>query len=331
VLRDVAVEREGETLVVRWATDEATAVDVAMGPTPAAIDQAHDRTVPEDATEARLPVPGPGRFYVSVAPHASGPGLVAGERRLAFEGPTNFRDLGGYHVDGGGHTAWGKVFRADALYNLTAGDLVTFEHLGMKAVYDLRGDDERTAEPNPMESVHLPFISRAVADAMPMAADNAAGMASHEDGERLLATMYSGLLEHSGPIVGDLLTGLSDRARLPAVFHCLAGKDRTGLAAALLLLVLGVEREDVLDDYELTRRYRARELQQGSYDNLIQAGIGPEAASAMLGTPRAAMAQALAVLEDEHGGAEHYLLTKAGMAPGTIEELRRLLVERSEA
>ncbi len=96
--------------------------------------------------------------------------------------------------------------------------------------------------------------------------------------------------------------------------------------AALLLELLGVDREDVLDDYELTSRYRLRHHQDESYDSLVRSGMGPEAAGAVLGTPRWAMAEALTALDEVYGGIDDYLVVRAGLAPATLDQLRRQLI-----
>ena len=96
-----------------------------------------------------------------------------------------------------------------------------------------------------------------------------------------MRNIYVGSLEHSADLFGALLTSFASEGGLPAVFHCHAGKDRTGIVAALVLLAVGVDRETVLDDYELTRRYRTFENQQDSYANMIKLGMSPEAAYVM--------------------------------------------------
>ncbi len=98
------------------------------------------------------------------------------------------------------------------------------------------------------------------------------------------------------------MRGLSDPGLTPAVFHCHGGKDRTGLVAAVLLLALGVDRDTVLDDYEATSLYRFPEDQHDSLANMLQAGISPEAAAGVLGTPRWAMAEAVDLLLASPGG-----------------------------
>jgi protein-tyrosine phosphatase len=111
------------------------------------------------------------------------------------------------------------------------------------------------------------------------------------------------------------------------VFHCHAGKDRTGVVAALLLEALGVDREAVLDDYELTSRYRSRAQQDPTFRRLVeQFAMAPAAAAGVLNTPRWAMEEALDHLDREHGGIDQYLTGPAKMRPSDVEALRTRLL-----
>jgi protein-tyrosine phosphatase len=113
----------------------------------------------------------------------------------------------------------------------------------------------------------------------------------------------------------------------PAVFHCAGGKDRTGLAAALLLTWLGVDRETVLDDYELTARFQTAARKAEIVEIFRESGMWLEAAKALLGAPRWAMAEALAVLDHEHGGIEAYLRGPSAMTPERLDLLRHELLQ----
>jgi protein-tyrosine phosphatase len=248
---------------------------------------------------------------------------TVGDRRVPFEGATNFRDLGGYRTDAGSTVRWGMVFRADSLYGLAAGDLVRYGQLGVRAVYDLRNDVERRERPDPVPSRHLPISGRP-ADAP--ARTPAEGLTG-DDGERILRDLYLGLIEHAAVLIGGLFTGLAGDEGLPAVFHCHAGKDRTGVVAALLLEALGVDREAILDDYELTAHYRLRVQQESSYQSLINLGLSPEAAAGVLTTPRWAMQDALDDLDQRHGGIEAYLVGPAQMARTDVQRLQHVLLD----
>jgi protein-tyrosine phosphatase len=329
----VEVEPEGEgALVVRWVLEDegkpapegvpGTAVEVAVGPTPEAVDHAGAVAVGEDRREVRLTGLAPGRYYASVAPRAGGSAVVAGERRVPFKGVTNFRDLGGYPAGDGGRTRWGVVFRADALHRFTDADLAAYRRLGVRAVVDLRGDAERERAPNPVASHQLALL-----DANPVGPRPDPGaLRERIDGERQLALSYRRMLDNAGPLFGRLLTGLAQPDGLPAVFHCTGGKDRTGMTAALLLTWLGVPRQTVLDDYELTARWRTLEHQGDTLRMLLATGMAHDAALGFLGAPRWVMAEALEALDAEHGGIEAYLRGPGRMREDTLAALRSVLV-----
>jgi protein-tyrosine phosphatase len=325
-VKDVVVERDGDVLVVRWeGAGQDGDVEIGIGSTPQAAD--HDRALTVSSTQrsARIEGFGAGRYYVSVSSADAG-ATVSAERRVPFQGATNFRDLGGYPTSDGRRTRWGTVFRSDALHQLTDADLGRYGWLGLHAVYDLRGEAERDRYPNPFPSLHLSLLGH-VESAPSAAQAELASAADAAAGERVLRELYRGMLANAGPVFGRLLAGLADPQRLPAVFHCTGGKDRTGVSAALLLEFLGVPRDDVLDDYELTARYRQRGQQTESYENLLATGMAPEAAAVVLAAPRWAMAETLQALDEEYGGAEAYLTERAGLQPATLGKLHDLLTD----
>ncbi len=321
----VSFERdECRRAVVRWTAEGACdRVDIAWASTPEGIDHRHALTVDAGRRSVVLDEVPAGPAFVSVAPSGGGGAVVAGERNLGFAGPTNFRDLGGYVGAGGARTRWGRVFRSDALA-LEDQDLDLFTGLGIRTVFDLRGDSERETAPSrlPAGAYAVESIALISEGSPPPAVD-----ALLADGESFLADIYLHMLETSAPGVGYILTGLADGSRLPAVFHCTAGKDRTGIVAALLLTVLGVTDEDILDDYELTSRYRRPERMTAISERLrTESGVAPEVAAGILRTPRWAMQAALAELKRRYGGIEGYLTGPAAAEPSVPSDLRRLLL-----
>jgi protein-tyrosine phosphatase len=166
-------------------------------------------------------------------------------RLIALEGAVNFRDLGGYATSDGQRTRWRVLFRADGLSELTASDLAVMRELGIRTVVDLRSGDEVEqsrfdVEAHPVTFHHFPFI-KALPDA--------------EEFERapgFLGSQYTEMLDDAGAQIVGALTALTDPEAQPAVFHCTAGKDRTGLLSALVLSLLGVPEETVVADYALS-------------------------------------------------------------------------------
>ena len=222
------------------------------------------------------------------------------ERLVRLGGARNFRDLGGYQT-ADGRVRWAQVYRSDALAELSGEDLTTLAGLGVQTVYDLRRDEECERYPGMLACIRLQLPSRRIADTDPSALQSAA------DAERWLFEDYVGMLADAGPVFGHLLSELAGAGCGPAVFHCTAGKDRTGLTAALHLEALGVDRSVILDDYELTNDLKPAALVPDVVDLFVGQGIGREAALAILGAPRWAMAEALEVLDDLYGGIDEYL------------------------
>jgi protein-tyrosine phosphatase len=307
------------SLIVRWEpveVDQPVSVAVGTSARPAA--HTPVRRLEARVGGTRITGLPPGRHYVSVS-SAAGVEVVA-ERRVPLSGPWNFRDLGGYRVAPGGVTRWGVVFRSDSLHNCTSEDVEHLDHLGVTTVFDLRRDDERAQHPGPRAVVPMTISGGRLADADPTT------LKTRDDGERWLFEDYCRMLAVAGPDFGRLLSALADEGTYPAVVHCMGGKDRTGMAAALLLSWLGVDRETVLDDYELTGAYSEEERLRAVVELFGESGIEVGAAEGLLSSPRWAMAAALERLDTDYGGIERYLRDRAGLTDPVLGALRVNLV-----
>lgn len=141
-----------------------------------------------------------------------------------------------------------------------------------------------------------------------------------------LHRVYLDMGEQDALVLGRVLTGLAAPDGVPAVIHCTAGKDRTGLASALLLSVVGVDDATVLDDYTLSRVYFSESRMARLMPKLTRLGLDEERYRAVFGAPRHAMAATLDKLRESYGSVEDYLVGRAGVTPGTIEALRARLV-----
>ena len=247
--------------------------------------------------------------------------LTAGQR-LAFEGVVNFRDLGGYPSQLGGTVRFGHVFRSDRLDRMTDNDRVRYERLGIRTIYDLRRAEEREVAPDPFPNEHVCIISALEANGHPKLGDEP----PESDGADLLRLLYRGMLDHAGRDIGRVLRGIADPQVAPVLFHCTAGKDRTGMIAALLLEWLGVPRELVLDDYERTNEYRHEAAERDTFDRLVAEGMAPEAAAGLLSAPRWAMEETLLELDDDFGGIEAFLRDRAALDDQVLTTLRTQLL-----
>ncbi len=244
-------------------------------------------------------------------------------RVVEFDGATNFRDLGGYPSRFGGVVRWGRVYRAAALQGMTPSDLDRLAGLGITTIYDLRSEMEYTDEPDPVPSISVPILGRYMAN---HERPDFAAFVEHDHGVAFMRDMCLNMLHWGAPEIGSVITGLAEPDALPAAFHCTAGKDRTGIVAAILLEVLGVDREIVLDDFELTNQLRGPKEESAAFARMLGHGMPPEAAAGALGAPRHMMGDVLDALDAEYGNAERYLVEQSGVAPDTISRLRELLL-----
>ena len=176
------------------------------------------------------------------------------DRLVALEAVHNFRDLGGYTTIDGRVTRWQTLYRADGLHRLTTADVEALRALGLHTVVDLRTDrelDERGTFPvdaYPVTFHHLPVID--------VTWDPNTG--DESDPAEFLFHQYESLLAYGEPLFAKAFHLLGLPGALPAVFHCAAGKDRTGILAALILSALGVPHDVVTEDYGLSRSAMVR-------------------------------------------------------------------------
>jgi protein-tyrosine phosphatase len=172
------------------------------------------------------------------------PGMT--ERRIALAGPCNFRDLGGYPTADGHETQWGRLYRSDSMHTLTADDVPVLRDLGVRTAIDFRSDDEIDRMGiGPLGEVEIGHVHCPTFDGTRRTeADLLTG--------RSAADFYALMMETGAPAYVAAATSLAADAALPAVFFCMAGKDRTGVFAAVVLGLLGVPDDVIVADYVLT-------------------------------------------------------------------------------
>jgi protein-tyrosine phosphatase len=254
------------------------------------------------------------------------------ERLLALEGALNWRDLGGYATTDGRLTRWERVYRSDGLDQLTDADLDLIADLGIRLVVDFRIDREVDLAPS-----RLPDHPELRRQRLPIGDDVAgttvieriqSGEITSYSAEEVAAT-YEKILEESAREFGIALTHAADPANHPMVFHCTAGKDRTGLMAMLLLGALGVDVDDITRDYELTTHYRSSKRLVILRPQLEAAGVDVDAVLPFLTAQAPVMAATIEALVDRHGSIHDYLTGPAAVSGEALERLRIELTEPS--
>jgi protein-tyrosine phosphatase len=247
-------ERIGPALLrVQWSGVRAP-VQVLVSPSPDA-PEGMMRVLAENAQSNSLDVALPATprpYFMIVA--KDGKSVRVGERLLPLEGGRNFRDLGGYQAQSGQTVRWGRIFRSGVMTGLTANDLIYLDRLGIETICDLRSLGERREEPAPFAQPTGPMIAAFDYD-MDMSGMAAMFTArTREEAVAAFAASYAGMTQMLRTHFTDLFARLT-RDEGPLAFNCSAGKDRTGLASALILSVLGVPRDVVIADYALSETF----------------------------------------------------------------------------
>lgn len=243
-------------------------------------------------------------------------------RLIALEGATNFRDLGGYETHDGRRVRWRRLFRADGLHRLTPADSGTLAALGLEEALDLRYGPERAGEPAllpaAVASVHIGLPDQPANSLLETM--HAGGVPSAEAAWTRLRDSYARYPEKYAPACGAILRRLIAAGAPPLLFHCTAGKDRTGFAAAVVLEALDVPRTTIMEDYLLTNRHWDR-------GNREPQGLPREIYEPVFSAREEYLAASWAALDREHGGLEGWLDNAVGFGAGEREQLRAAMLE----
>ena len=247
---------------------------------------------------------------------------------LAVEGTLNFRDIGGYATSDGRRLRTGVVFRSDQLSGVSDAGLGVLAAFGLRTVVDLRMPSERERQPS-----RLPD-GVAVVLGHDSAADEAAQIEIMEEikagrvvsvSDDDVATMYTDMLHDATFMFSTVLRTVAEAGSHPVLFHCTAGKDRTGLSAALIQRLCGVPDASIERDYTLTNPYRAETRFAQLSVELAPLGIDMELVRPLIGAPVTALRAALAWI-DERGGTEAYVTGHLGLGTADVTALRDVLV-----
>ncbi len=236
------------------------------------------------------------------------------DRIWRLQGASNFRDLGGYRGHGGRATRWRRLFRSDQLGNLTQDDRTALEALGLGASIDFRGVSERASATYSLAGVaqHSLAIEPTVAQRMHELVASGRPITA-QIAIDLMGDLYRAFVHDQAHRFAEFFELLLNSQR-PVVFHCTAGKDRTGFAAALFLLALGVDRDVVMQDYLLSNDvFRPPPLPPGNAMS--------EALAVMWRVEAGFLNAALQAVDADHGGVDRYLQQRLGLGPAALETL----------
>ena len=254
--------------------------------------------------------------------------------QLAFAGGNNFRELGGYLADEGKHVKWGQIYRGIPTGKLTGeADRRLLDSLGLRLILDLRSSGEAKKEPDyvPDGARLVQICGLCAEDGVEIAfapGDIEKLMQTAEEGESISQRLYRRMLT-GNKAFKELFRAL-EAGETPILFHCSAGKDRTGVAAMLILLALGASDEVICADFEQTNACRKAEIDAVLAEHAAEIAADPACRMryyAMAGVDPAAAPFVLDTIRREFGSAENYLETEYGLTPARLMRLRRMYLE----
>ena len=260
-------------------------------------------------------------------------------RVLPLEGGRNFRDLGGYETEDGRTVRWGRIYRSGVMSGLTSADYDYLSGLGIKVICDFRTAGERTSEPTDWQAGPIDYLT--FPD--PEAADQASFMTvfrqpdvTPEQVSQAMAEGYSQIARDQVPAYREMFDRLA-AGEIPLAFNCSAGKDRTGIGAALILTALGVPRDTVLADYALSEKvvdYMADMHDNASEDAAednpyaFLAQLPPELVAPLMRSDPLYLETAFADIEAEYGSVRAFLREEVDVTDEEVEAIRsELLVQ----
>ncbi|WP_376698979.1 tyrosine-protein phosphatase [Listeria booriae] len=263
--------------------------------------------------------------------HPDGTHMVIGERTIPLEGCFNFRDLGGYVNTAGKTVKWGKLYRSSLLTNITEKDKDTLEKLGVSWICDLRSTSEIAAKPTPalahIKNRHIPIGTAKNESTESQKIDIPD---DHRVYEPLMGESYR-VFAQSKDGFREIFNDIIEKEEVPFLFHCTAGKDRTGVLGALLLKLLDIPENTILADYELTNQYADNIL--GEMQGLVNAfsnsekKIDLENFRPMAEARPAYLEIAFDEMQKEYGSVDAYLEKGIGITPSEKAKFQTMMLE----
>jgi protein-tyrosine phosphatase len=324
-----SVTRTESSLQIQWQASSGTAVDVYRMDRPGQ----RGRLISANDLDGTHSVALPNRRTYFALQTRDGTRTMVGERVVRLYGASNFRDLGGYETTDNRRVRWGSIFRSAALNGLDDRDQPLLSGLNIAAIYDLRSTSERAAEPT-----RWPWRRRPVLATVPYEMDIsqfASGLGSNptpEGARALMTAFYPRIVDsHKQQFTQVFEQLLSLRRGRAFVFHCTAGKDRTGVATALVLTALGVPRDTILQDFELSNEHYRGRIQSGEQSQSAATNplsrLPPDVMAVFMGVDRVYLEAFFASVETTYGSVDAYLAQELGVDAADIRRLRDLYTE----
>jgi protein-tyrosine phosphatase len=275
-------------------------------------------------------------FFAVPAAHAAADGPDATHvRALGLEGAPNFRDIGGYATATGRHVRWGEVYRSNELSKLTTADADRVAGLDLVSVVDLRTEEERQRAPSIWRHAPADVYDSPKSTLAPVMHTILADAATPDGARAGMTKFYAQMPDEYHEEYAAMLHRMA-AGKLPILVHCTAGKDRTGVAMAVLLTTLGVPRQTVVEDYSMTDKLVPAPAAAAAHPAPVGAAAAPPSPLAQLPTASrealwhsdpAYISAALDSIDREYGSMDVYVERELGVSKAEIRMLRAKLLQ----
>jgi len=320
-------ENADGSYTISWAATGLRGVAIYAGSTEDRIDYRHAVARGAGTGTVTVPakdIPAAGaakdRQWFRLVP-SKGEGLTLADRSLHLAGAPNFRDAGGYRTSDGAWVKMGVVYRSGDISKLSAADLAELRRLGIHTVYDLRTDAEIAAAPDQVPAGAKDVQENILGAAGTAGFNPTTPAAATQEMVQAEVTMVDAQSAQTG--YHNVLTGIADSKDLAVLYHCTAGKDRTGWASAVLLTALGVPQATVEADYLDSNTYNAA----GNAAELAElpAALRP-IYQPLLAVEPAYLASGFNTVEAQYGSFADYLAKGLDLNAKTLKQLRANLL-----
>jgi len=250
-------------------------------------------------------------------------------RLLPMDGAHNTRELGGYKTTDGKSVKWGMLYRSDKLSDISDTDQAYLQNLGIKKIIDFRSKEEKEEDPDIIpKGINYIEMPISVDGAMRSKIEAVLKGETNKDVKSFLIDANKEFVSNYTDVYEDFLRNLIDDDG-PALFHCTAGKDRAGFAAAITLIALGVSKEDVINDYMKTNQFTKERIEEiiGQIELMTLYQTDAEILRPLLGVEREYIETAFQTAEEKYGSLENFIRDGLNISDKDIQKLRNKFIE----
>lgn len=258
---------------------------------------------------------------------------VAG-RHIGLEHTVNFRDLGGLKTKHGRTVRKGFIYRSDNLSKLETDDFAAFNALRIATVYDLRTDHEIEGKedrlPANVRYMHTPVVEDNAGEIKGLKKRVLNGEITEQQAKDMTAKFYADAVTVNIGAVKGILKQVTSSEQ-PVLYHCSAGKDRTGIVSALILSILDVDRQVIVDDFMVSNYYRRaraeKTLGKAKLGRVIKPKLNMDAIEILSTVDESFIRATFSAIDSTYGGIEPFIENELGIDKAARQALRERLTQ----